>query len=309
MSFASEYERLLHAALRIRLVEERVIALYPSDRIQSPVHLSIGQEAVAVGACAALAPRDLVFGTYRGHAFYLARGGDLGALFAELYGKATGCGGGKAGSMHLAAPEVGLMGSSAVVASTIPHAVGAALAARRRGLDQVAVAVFGDGATEQGVYHESLNFAALHRLPVLFLCEDNGLAVHSPRAARQAFAIDAHARGYGMPVATCEEGWDFMRIRAVVGEAVATIRAGGGPAAVVCRTERYMEHVGIGEDYDAGYRARAAAAAWKARDPLCREPELVGRWAPAITAEIDAAVAFAEASPWPAPDALLADVA
>jgi pyruvate dehydrogenase E1 component alpha subunit len=309
MTFANEYERLLYAALRIRLVEERVVALYPSDKIQSPVHLSIGQEAIAVGTCAALAPQDLVFGTYRGHAFYLAKGGDLGAMLAELYGKATGCGGGKAGSMHLAAPEVGFMGSSAVVASTVPHAVGAALAARRRGLDQIAVAVFGDGATEQGCYHESLNFAALHRLPVLVLCENNGLAVHSHRSARQSYEVVTHARGYGIHAVGCEEGWDFMRVRAVVAEAAAAIRGGAGPALVECRTERYMEHVGVGEDYEAGYRSRAAAERWKAHDPLLRETELAARFTPEIAAEIDAAVAFAEASPWPDAAALLRDVA
>jgi pyruvate dehydrogenase E1 component alpha subunit len=196
-----------------------------------------------------------------------------------------------------------------VVASTVPHAVGAALAARRRGLDQIAVAVFGDGATEQGCYHESLNFAALHRLPVLFLCENNGLAVHSHRSARQSYEVVTHARGYGIHAVACEEGWDFMRVRAVVAEAAETIRAGAGPVLVECRTERYMEHVGVGEDYDAGYRSRAAAERWKAHDPLLRETELVARFTPAITAEIDAAVAFAETSPWPDAAALLRDVA
>ena len=309
MSVAETYERLFHAALRIRLVEERIIALYPSDKIQSPVHLSIGQEAVAVGACDALAAGDLVFGTYRGHAFYLAKGGDMRAMFAELYGKATGCGGGKAGSMHLAAPDVGFMGASAVVASTIPHAVGSALAARHRQLDQVALAVFGDGATEQGVYHESLNFAALHRLPVVLLCENNGLAVHSPREARQAFGIAEHARGYGIDVAVCEDGYDFMAVRTVTADAVGKVCAGRGPVLIECKTERYMEHVGIGEDYAAGYRSAEVAAEWKRRDPLCCETELVERWTAEIAAEIDDAVAFAEASPWPSHDALLADVA
>jgi len=303
------YEQLFYQALRIRLVEERVIALYPSDRIQSPVHLSIGQEAVAVGACAAVAPSDLVFATYRGHAFYLAKGGDLRAMLAELYGKATGCGGGKAGSMHLAAPEVGFMGASAVVASTIPHAVGAALAAKRRGIDQVAMAVFGDGATEQGVYHEALNFAALHRLPVVFLCENNGFAVHSSLAARQAYAIPEHAAAYGLTVTACEEGYDFMRVHAVVRDAVERVRREGAPCFVACRTERYMEHVGVSEDYDAGYRSRRAADAWKERDPLLADLALVERWRPSIEAEIDDAVRFAEASPWPTAAALLADVA
>lgn len=308
MIFDSLYERLFYDALRIRRVEERIIGLYPSDRIQSPVHLSIGQEAVAVGACAPLAPQDLVFGSYRSHAFYLAKGGDLGQMMAELYGKATGGCGGKAGSMHLAAPEVGFMGSSAVVASTIPHALGAAMAARRRRTGQVVVAAFGDGATEEGVYHESLNFAALHQLPVLFLCENNGLAVHSAREARQAYAITTHASAYGLPVTVCETGWDPGAVYATVATAVDEIRSEGTPRFVECRTLRYMEHVGVGEDWHVGYRSHAAAEAWKARDPLLHDRALIQKWGPIIAQEIEAAVRFAEASPWPGASALLSDV-
>ena len=154
------YRRLFRTALLIRLVEERIIELYPSDKIQSPVHLSIGQEAVAVGVCDALRPDDLVFATYRSHGFYIAKGGHLDAMFAELYGRKGGISGGKAGSMHLAAPQAGLMGSSAVVASTIPHAVGAALSFKRRGSSRIAVAVFGDGANdvdqEKFVFYDGL---------------------------------------------------------------------------------------------------------------------------------------------------------
>src|SRR5258708_17832153 len=180
------YRRLFRTALLIRLVEERIIALYPSDKIQSPVHLSIGQEAVAVGVCDALRPDDLVFATYRSHGFYIAKGGRLDAMFAELYGHKGGISGGKAGSMHLSAPEVGLMGSSAVVASTIPHAVGAALSFKRRGSSRVALAGFGDGATEEGVYHESLNFAALMNAPVLFIFDDQCLAIPNPPRVPQS---------------------------------------------------------------------------------------------------------------------------
>lgn len=308
MIFDSLRERLLYETLRIRKVEERIVALYPSDRIQSPVHLSIGQEAVAVGTCAALEPDDLVFGSYRSHAFYLAKGGDLARMMAELFGKSTGCGSGKAGSMHLAAPEVGFMGSSAVVASTIPHAVGAALAARRRGRKQVVVAVFGDGATEEGVYHESLNFAVLHHVPVLFLCENNGLAVHSAITARQAYAITTHASAYGLPVSVCEEGYDPMAVHAAIATALDGIRREGGPRFVECRTLRYMEHVGVGEDWHAGYRPAAAAEAWKARDPLLHDCALAQKWTPVIAQEIEAAVRFAETSPWPDEAALLSDV-
>lgn len=301
-------EELLFKALRIRLVEEKVIELYPSDKIQSPVHLSIGQEAVAVGACHRLRHDDLLFGTYRSHSFYLAKGGDLKLMLAELYGKATGCGRGKAGSMHLAAPEVGMMGASAVVASTIPHAVGAALAAKQRATDQVITSVFGDGATDQGVYHESLNFAALHRLPVLFLCENNELAVHTRRESRQAYAIVDQAALYGIPAFRLEEGHDPLAVDALVGRLVAEVRDGGGPRFVEIVTCRYREHVGVGDDSTLPYRNQERLAAWKACDPLLGEPELVARLTPAIAAEIADAVAFAESSAWPTPAALLEDV-
>ena len=308
VTFANLREELLYQALRIRRVEERIIQLYPSDKIQSPVHLSIGQEAVAVGACQSLTPYDLLFCSYRSHAFYLAKGGDLGAMFAELYGKATGCGRGKAGSMHLAAPEVGLMGASAVVASTVPHAVGAALAARRLGKAQVIVAAFGDGATDQGVYHESLNYAALHRLPVLFLCEDNGLAVHSPPAARQAYRIVEHAAVYGLPVTTVDEGWDPLAVHEALGRVVVGVREGRAPHFAHVRTFRYREHVGPGEDWAAGYRSCEEHGRWQARDPLIQDRAVIARFEPAILAEIDEAVAFAERSPWPDETQLLADV-
>lgn len=305
----NDHDALFRAALRIRLVEQRIIELYPSDKIQSPVHLSIGQEAVAVGACAALRPNDLVFGSYRSHAFYLAKGGDLAQMFAELYGKATGCCGGKAGSMHLAAPEVGFMGASAIVASTIPHAVGAALAARRRGLDQIAMAAFGDGATEEGVYHESLNFAALHALPVLFLCENNGLAVHSTLAARQAYDVVDHAESYGIETSICTQGNDPDAVLATVAEAARVVREKTRPYLVLCDTYRQLEHVGIGDDHHVGYRSTCDADAWRSTDPLVLDVERVARFTPDILREIDDAVAFAEASSWPGPESLLADVA
>lgn len=304
----AEYRALFRQALKIRMVEDKIIELYPSDRIQSPVHLSIGQEAVAVGFCAALAPRDWIFGTYRSHAFFIAKGGDLSEMFAELYGRRGGGCKGKAGSMHLTAPDVGYMGSSAVVASNIPHAVGAALAAKRRGTGQVIVAAFGDGATEEGVAHESLNFAALHRLPVVFLCENNGLAVHSPQAARQSYDIGAWAGIYGIDYVKVEQGWDFVAVRDAVTAPLARVRAGAGPLFVEIRTFRYKEHVGPGDDFHAGYRSREALERWRAHDPLVAHTGLVADLAPGIAAEIAAAVAFAEASPLPGRDDLLTDV-
>jgi pyruvate dehydrogenase E1 component alpha subunit len=306
--FSDLRDELLFNALRIRLVEEKVIEIYPSDKIQSPVHLSIGQEAVAVGACHGLRRTDLLFGTYRSHSFYLAKGGDLKQMFAELYGKVTGCAKGKAGSMHLAAPDVGMMGASAVVASTTPHAVGAALAAKMRTTDQVVMAVFGDGATDQGVHHESLNFAALHQVPVLFLCENNGLAVHTRREARHAFSIMEQAALYGIPAVRVEEGYDPVAIDAVIAPLVEQIRDGGGPRFAEIITCRYMEHVGVGNDSALPYRNQERLAHWKRHDPLLLDRALVERFTPAIRAEIAEAVEFAEVSPWPTEADLLADV-
>jgi pyruvate dehydrogenase E1 component alpha subunit len=307
MDSDERYRRLFRTALMIRLVEERIIELYPSDRIQSPVHLSIGQEAVAVGVCDALNPDDLVFATYRSHGFYIAKGGSLPGMFAELYGRIGGVSKGKAGSMHLSAPEVGLMGSSAVVASSIPHAVGAALSFKRRGSSRVAVAVFGDGATEEGVYHESLNFAALMKVPVLFLCEDNGLAVHSFKNARQSYNLLEHAKTFGIECRRLDEGWDMLAVRQSTLDALSVVRA-GRPFVLEIATGRYKEHVGVGDDFHFGYRSAAEIDAWKARDPLLLDEKLVAEFKPEIDREIAAAADFAENSPFPGRDELLTDI-
>ncbi len=180
------YESLYRSIYRIRRVEEEIARIYPSDQIKSPVHLSIGQEAVSVAVCEALERRDVVFGTYRGHALYLAKGGDLRRLMAELFGKATGCARGKGGSMHLVHTAAGVMGTSAVVGTTIANAVGFAYALQYRQEDKIVASFFGDGATEEGVFAESLNFAALKRLPILFVCENNQYAIHTRQQRRQA---------------------------------------------------------------------------------------------------------------------------
>lgn len=302
------YEELFRKCLRIRLLEEKVIELYPSDKIQSPVHLSIGQEAVAVGVCEALKREDWVFGSYRSHAFYLAKGGDMKSMMAELYGKVTGDCKGKAGSMHLTAPEAGFMGSSAVVASTIPHAVGAAFAAKSLGKDQVIVTVFGDGATDEGVYHESMNFASLKKLPVILVCENNGLAVHARRQDRQAYSILEHAKTYGLVAERIEEGWDFVSIAQKFGKIVERVRENKEPYFVEIMTYRCKEHVGPGEDFQAGYRSIEEREAWNEKDPLCTDKEMVKKLSQGILKEIDEAVAFAEQSEWPGVEELLTDV-
>src|SRR5947209_10249136 len=223
------YERLYRSLYRIRRLEEEVARVYPTDKIKSPVHLSIGQESVSVGICEALAPQDVVFGTYRGHALYLAKGGDLKQMVAELYGKATGCAGGKGGSMHLIASDVGMMGTSAVVGTTIPNAAGYAYALKYRGADALVVSFFGDGATEEGVFAETLNFAVLKRLPLVFVCENNGFAIHTPQDRRQGTpAICERVRAHGMPAERIENN-DVLALYDRFQRVAADVRAWAGP--------------------------------------------------------------------------------
>lgn len=260
--------RLCRMMLRIRLVEERIGELYAEQQMRCPCHLSIGQEAVAVGACAHLTPDDCLFGTYRGHGIYLAQGGDLTALLAELYGKATGCTKGRGGSMQLIAPEVGLVCTSAIVGGTIPMAVGAALSAQVRGTRQIAMVIFGDGATEEGVFHESMNFAALKRLSVVFVCENNLYACYSRQSARQAADnIFQRAASYAMPGVRVD-GNDVAAVYQAIGEAVRRARDGEGPSLVECRTYRWREHVGPADDTPLGYRSAEELKAWMARCPV-----------------------------------------
>jgi pyruvate dehydrogenase E1 component alpha subunit len=301
-------EDLIREALRIRLVEEKIIELYPSDLIQSPVHLSIGQEAVAVGICANLRSDDWVFINYRGHAFYLAKGGPLPQFFAELMGRVDGLSKGKAGSMHLAAPKQGVIGASAVVASTISHAVGSALASKIKGeKNRIFVANFGDGAMEQGVFFESLNFAALHNLPVLFLCEDNGLAVHTHLKDRQSFNLEKLISAFGIDYSFIEEGFDPTKVMQESNKVIEFIRTKQSPAFLRIKTARYREHVGPGEDFAAGYRSKAEMDQWKSKDPLLNLQGFEDIRSQ-ISAEIEEAVAFAMNSPLPTMDELLTDV-
>jgi TPP-dependent pyruvate/acetoin dehydrogenase alpha subunit len=297
----------------IRHVEERIVEIYPSDDIKSPVHLAIGQESVAVGVCASLRPDDVLFGTYRSHAVYLAKGGDLRAFWAELYGKATGCAKGKGGSMHVVDVAHGFMGTSAVVGTNIAQAVGYAYAARLRRTGQVVVAVFGDGATEAGAFHESLNVAQLRQLPILFVCENNGLAIHTRQAARQARDdIWQRAELYGIP----SERLDSPEVERVYERASARVdevRRGDGPRFLEVKTYRWRQHVGPSVDWALGYRDESEAEPWMRADELGRvrallEPARRDRVEREVEAEVADAIAFAEASPFPPASELLTDV-
>ncbi len=304
----SQYKDLFYQALRIRLVEEKIIDLYPSDLIQSPVHLSIGQEAAAVGVCANLKKEDWIFINYRGHAFYLAKGAPMAEFFAELMGKQGGQSKGKAGSMHMASPEHGVMGASAVVGSTISHAVGSGLMSKIRKENKVFVTNFGDGALEQGVLHESLNFASLYKTPVLFLCEDNGLAVHSPKSERQSFSIDKLVSSYDIPYYEIQDGHDFMSVQDKSKEVIDFVRETQTPAFLKINTARYKEHVGPGEDFFAGYRSEDEINKWKNQDPLINDKESYDEFVNQINIEIDEAVQFGIDSPLPDMEDLLSDV-
>jgi TPP-dependent pyruvate/acetoin dehydrogenase alpha subunit len=311
---ADLHQRLYASLYRIRRVEEEIVRVYPSDKIKSPVHLSIGQEAVAVGVCEALRPDDVVFGTYRSHAMYLAKGGDLNGMIAELYGRVTGCAKGKGGSMHLIDAAHGVMGASAVVGTTIPHAAGYAYALRYRGSDAVVVVFFGDGATDEGVFHESLNFAVLKRLPLIFVCENNSYAIMTHQRSRQGRAdVCALARAHGLPAERIEDN-DVLRLHERVAAAVSAMRGGRqGPFFFECMTYRWKEHVGPNEDYHLGYRAKEEAAPWIENDQVARlaallDPESRRRIEEAIEAEIRAAFAFAEKSPFPDGSELFTDV-
>jgi TPP-dependent pyruvate/acetoin dehydrogenase alpha subunit len=307
------YPQLYRSLLRIRRLEEEVARVYPSDKIKSPVHLSIGQEAASVGVCASLQPRDIVFGTYRGHALYLAKGGDMKRMVAELYGKATGCTHGKGGSMHLIAVEAGMMGTSAVVGTTIPNAVGYAYAFKCRREAALVVSFFGDGATEEGVFAESLNFAVLKRLPIIFVCENNGYAIHTPQYRRQGTpAICARAAAHGLPTERIENN-DVLRLYESFQAAAGQVRAGAGPWFVEVMTYRWSEHVGPGDDYHLGYRTAQEAEPWIENDQVRRLAELIDPSELAqideeVEAEVAAAFAFAEDSPFPEPDDLYTDL-
>ena len=297
--------RLYRSIRRIRRVDEEIVRLYPTDAIKSPVHLSIGQEAVSVGVVDALRPSDILFGTYRSHALYLARSTDLRAFMAELWGKAAGCAGGKGGSMHMADIDAGVMGTSAIVGTTIPQAVGYALAEKMRGRDTVVAVFFGEGAVDEGVFHESLNFAALRRLPVLFVCENNLYAIYSHMRDRLAGSdLIKRATAYGVMAERVETG-KVTDIRACATAAAARLREGNGPMFLECMTYRWRDHVGPDEDRWVGYRANEEIDQWVAKDEMYRMGTLLpDRLRAAIDAQIEeeiaSAIAFAESSPFPA---------
>lgn len=247
---------LFRSMLRIRRIEEALADRYPEQEMRCPMHLCIGQEAIAVGVCAALSSNDVMFSNHRAHGHYLAKGGNLNAMIAELYGRSTGCCGGRGGSMHLIDLDVGFMGATPIVGGTVPLAVGSAWATALKGEKTVSVVFFGDGCFEQGVVHESLNFAALHKLPIVFVCENNEFAVYTRLAERQPNRpIYRLAEAHGM-AAYIGNGNDVEDVLSIATTAVDNARHGNGPQFIELKTYRWREHCGPDFDDHLGYRAK-----------------------------------------------------
>jgi TPP-dependent pyruvate/acetoin dehydrogenase alpha subunit len=307
---------LLARMWRIRAFEEAASALYAQGRIRGLLHLGIGQEGSAVGAISRLDPGDRVFGGHRAHAHALAKGADPARLMAELAGRTTGYCGGKGGSMHVAAPDVGFATATGIVAGNLPLALGDAWASTLEGVERVSVAFLGDGAGQAGSFHESLNIASLWRLPIVFVCENNGYAEFTPLSAHtKVERLAEYAGVYGIP-ATTVDGNDVFAVHAAMGEAVTRARAGEGPTFVEALTYRLRGHY---EGDPAKYSELAELDEWKRKDPLARFAEalvaagladasLSDELEAAARADIEAAVAEALRGPIPGESELLQDV-
>ncbi len=262
---------LLFQMKRIRLVEEEIARRYPAGAMRCPVHLSVGQEGVAAAVGLALAQEDLAVSGHRAHAHYLAKGGSLKAMLAEIYGKASGCSSGKGGSMHLIDEPAGFMGSTAIVGGTVPVGVGLAYGMKLKRSKQVSCVFHGDAVVETGVFFEAANFAILKDLPVLFLCENNLYSVYSPLSVRQPAtrSISSMVAGLGMKSGS-GDGNDVRVVYEKVSRALAQIRAGGGPQFLEFSTYRWLEHCGSNYDNHIGYRTEAECEKWKALEPIGR---------------------------------------
>lgn len=295
---------------KIRMFEEKVGDLVSQKEIISPCHLYIGQEAVATGVCAALGKDDYVFSTHRSHGHYLAKGGDMKQLMAELFCRATGCSHGKGGSMHVVSPEVGFLGSSAIVGGNIPLAVGVALGASLQNKNNVCVTFFGDGATDEGVFYESLNFASLKKLPVIFVCENNLYSTHMPISKCLADTnIYKKAEIFNMPGYRID-GNNVIEVFKATERAIEFARNGEGPTLLECLTYRWRGHVGPNLDLDKGLRSKEELESWMNKCPIkglevfLLEQGIISETGKIeirsqMQEEIDEAVRFAKESPFP----------
>jgi len=312
---ATLYERML----TIRRFEEQAIALFERGHIRGNVHPCIGQEAVSVGVCANLRRDDYMTSTHRGHGNCLAKGADPRLMMAELLGRKTGYCKGKGGSMHIADFDGGNLGANGIVGGGFPIATGAGIGIQNRGTDQVAVCFFGDGAANQGTFHESLNLAALWKLPVLYVCENNQYALSTPlRESAGLPELSERARGYGIPGIRVD-GNDVLAVYVAAGEAVRRARAGEGPTLLDCLTYRFFGHFTGDPGKGITYRSKDEMEEWLARCPIARlrrqllaEGTLTEEAAQAVEARVETTIAaaaqFGLDSPWPSPEEAIEDV-
>lgn len=295
---------------RIRCVEEKIASLYPEGKMRCPTHLSIGQEAVPAVMSLHVKDSDYAVSTHRGHAHYISKGGCLKKMIAELYGKETGCSKGKGGSMHLTAPDVNFIGTTAIVGGSIPLGVGAGLHAKLMGIDAVSIIYLGEGATEEGVFYESANFCALKELPVVFICENNLYSVYTGLQERQPRNRNLCSMVHEIGIrATRTKGHELSELNSVVKHAIDVARQEGKPSFIEVETYRWREHCGPNFDNDIGYRSEAEFQAWKSIDPLDNlENKMLAEIGGAdyvqnvideINLEIAEAFEFAEASEFP----------
>ena len=307
----STSQELYFSMLRIRMVEEKIAELYSEQEMRCPVHLSIGQEAVAVGVCEHLDREDIVMSAHRAHAHYLAKGGDLKSMIAELYGKETGCAMGKGGSMHLIDLKSGFFGAVPIVGSTIPIAVGVAWAFKLKKSNNIVTVFLGDGATEEGVFFESLDFASLKNVPILFVCENNLYSVYSQLDVRQAPGrkLSTLAESHSIKSFT-GDGNNIDQVSELTKEAIKYIKSNNSPVFIELDTFRWLEHCGPNGDDDLGYRKKGELDQWVKRDPIdsyksrmienhkLTEKEIIEN-IEVIFTEIDEAFKFAKESPFP----------
>jgi len=307
---SAEAKKLFTALVRARKFDEKVSQLYPKQEMKCPVHLSLGQEGSAAGVCAALRKDDYMFSTHRCHAHIVAKGANIKELFAELYGKVTGCARGKGGSMHLLAPKVGALGASAIVGGSLSLALGTALAVKMKKEDKVTVAFLGDGGVEQGSFHEVMNFSSLHKLPLVIIVENNGLATITPLHKRQAnLDLWKHAEAYNISGFKVDGNYP-EKVYQIAKQAVVRARKSEGPSLIEVTCSRWRSHVGEGTDYHLGFRSEEEIEALMRNDPVKNfhnwaiEQHLISeKQAESIREtvedEIEIGVKFAKESPYP----------
>ncbi len=304
--------------VRIRVFEETAGKMMENGKIPGALHLYVGEEAVAAGVMVHLSDQDYITSTHRGHGHLIAKGGEFKYMFAELYGKVTGYCKGKGGSMHVSNLAIGMLGANGIVAAGTTIAMGAAFSCKFKKTDNVTVCFFGDGASNEGSFHEAANMAGLYKLPCVYVCENNGYGEYTPQAKHQPIVdVADRAAGYGMP-GVVVDGMDPVAVYEAAGEAIERARRGDGPTLLECKTYRYYDHVGV-RGMGLSYRTDEEVEQWRKKDPvdtfearLAEQDILSPEAAQAIhaeaQAEVDAGIEFAEASPYPDPASVTEDV-